>query len=169
MTIADHFRPRWRHSDPNVRMREVEPILDRSTLEQILEQRDAPTDVRRVAAERLFADSHVRSHARLSVREAAAQVLEDRALLRALADDDSEAAVRVIALSRLGDASALQTCRFCGAQSLASAVSCRCGFDLVNGDLVAAKEAFEHVRRQGRPAIAGGLILIGLGRRPTTA
>jgi len=144
-------------------MRHVEAVGDRSTLEQIIEEADAPADVRRFAAERLFAEAHVRSHARRGVREAAAKVIEDHSLLRAIADHDSEPTVRAIALGRLGDTLAIQTCGLCGQPSLSSETVCRCGFDLANGDLAAAQDAIKRAKLQGTPTIVSGIIVIGLG------
>lgn len=89
-------------------MRAIGSIRNRSTLEAIV-QSEAPLDVRRVAAERLLGDEHIRLHARRPVREAAAWILESKEILRALADHDSEPVVRAIALSRLGEPSPLSS------------------------------------------------------------
>lgn len=162
MTLADAFRPRWRHSDPAVRTQEVSTISDRGTLEAIVES-NAPLDVRQIAADRLFGDPHVMSHARRSIREAAAIVLGDPTILRALAENDSDPAVRAHALARLGDNHAVRTCEICGHKTLTSVPFCKCGYDLAKGDLAAAKSACEAGRRRGIKELITGAVLIVIG------
>jgi hypothetical protein len=161
--LADAFRPKWRHSDPAVRRRAVVGISDRETLETIVES-DAPTDVRQIAADRLFGDDHVRTHARRSVREAAVRVLGDLGILRAIAESDSDPNVKAIALARLGDDGAVQTCGICGNLTLASIGVCKCGYDLAGGDLASAKTVCVEGRRRGTKELIGGALvtLIGL-------
>jgi hypothetical protein len=162
MTFADAFRPRWQHSDPAVRTQEVSSISDRGTLEAIVES-NAPTDVRQIAADRLFGDPHVLSHARRSIREAAATVLGDPVILRTMAENDSDPAVRALALDRLGDNHAVRTCGICGHKTLHSVAYCKCGFDLAKGDLAAAKSVCEAGRRRGTKELITGALLIVIG------
>ncbi len=100
MRILNVFRPNWKHSDPQVRCRAVEHIIERGTLEFILES-NAPTDARRIAANRLFSDKHVRSHARRSVREAAVHVLVDETILEEIAEHDSNPNICAVARRKL--------------------------------------------------------------------
>lgn len=159
MSFVDSFRPKWRHSNPVVRADTIASITDRGTLELILESK-APPDVREIAAERLFADDHIRAHARTQVREAAVRVLRNQTLLRVIAENDSDPALRALATGRLGP---LQTCGLCGQVAPAVQVRCECGFDLAAGDLALALAAGKAVRRRAKGTMVGGALLIGLG------
>ena len=153
------FRSPWENSEFDVRMQAVAGVTDRSTLERIVEGSGFP-DVRRVAAERLLQDAHIRTHARFPVRVAAVAVVEDRAILRALADHDADPRIRAKALVRLGEHAAVQACGVCGETSLASIERCECGFNLRTGDLPAVRQACIEARRRGtRYGVAAALVL----------
>jgi len=159
MSLVDLFRPKWQHSNPAVRAATIASIADRGTLEAILDS-NAPLDVREIAAERLFVDDHIRSHARRSVREAAVQVLRNQTLLRAIAENDADSAIRAQAVGRLEPQ---QTCSLCGQIGPVSRQICTCGFDLAGGDLPLAQAACNGVRRRAKGTMVGGVLLIGVG------
>lgn len=157
-------RPPWEDPESDVRMQAIARVADRNTLERIIES-SAPSDVRRAAAEKLFQDAHVRTHARFPIRDAAVAVVDDRAILRALAEHDSDDRIRAKALVRLGEHTAVQVCGVCGETSLASIECCACGFNLRTGDLSAARRACIDARRRGTRYLvtAGFVSLLGLG------
>ena len=149
----------WQKLDPETRLREAARITDRGTLESIV-QGDAPPDVRRIAAERLFKSDHVRTHARRPVREAALEVIEDRDILRAIADVEAEPRLRARALHKLGDLDAVRPCGICGEINLASVERCACGFNLATGDLPAAKQACAEARRGATSYLVSGAAIL---------
>jgi hypothetical protein len=106
MSLFDRLRPKWRHSDPAIRLRAVEQLDDQSILESIVAHE--PDDKVRAAAIHALTDKTVIARVALSadsptMRVAAVERLEDRALLLRIATSDPDATVRARARAKCLD------------------------------------------------------------------
>ena len=107
MSLFDQLRPKWRHSDPAVRLEAVGRLDDQSALESIAEH--DPDDKVRVAAIQALTNQSVIARLAVSaesalVRECAVGRTEDRALLLRMASSDPNAVVRAHARARCAGA-----------------------------------------------------------------
>lgn len=111
MGLMDIFRPKWKHSDSNVRMAAVETLTDQVVLAEI-----ARTDENRKVCEAAFGkltdQSILAGIARIGweedyVRVAAIQKLADQALLAEIAKTDEKWVVREAAVRKMTDQSIL--------------------------------------------------------------
>lgn len=110
MAIADMFRPKWKHSDPDVRLAAVRDVGDKEILEDILDQ-DRNFRVR-LAALKKVGDQTVlgRVVARdenESVRLAALSCLNNLSVLRAVAGMNESEKVRLAAVKKIGEPAVL--------------------------------------------------------------
>lgn len=109
MSLFDRFRPRWKHSDPNVRKEAAAALTDQTTLIEVFEN-DSSTEVRNAAFERI-ADQEFLTRLATGdgpVNLAAAQRLTDPIALAEVARSASSARVRAAAVDRIGDDQLLQ-------------------------------------------------------------
>jgi Domain of Unknown Function (DUF349) len=101
MGFLDLFRPKWRHSDVEVRAEAVRDLDDAALLSRVLED-DAEARIRRIALKKISdLDTLLRASEKDSdagVREAAREKASERLLRSATSDDDDDA---LAALRRL--------------------------------------------------------------------
>jgi hypothetical protein len=110
VSIADWFRPKWRHSDRSVREEAVRGLTDPSVLAEVAKNDPSP-DVRKVAVA-LVTDPSVlagvaKNDASPDVRWAAVGRLTDQAVLADIAEHDRDGSVRAAAVRLLTDQSVL--------------------------------------------------------------
>jgi tetratricopeptide (TPR) repeat protein len=84
MALADWFRPKWRHSNPSIRIAAVKALTSPATLARVAKA-DADASIRRVAVE----------------------MLSDQGVLGEVAKADADEQVRALALSRVTEAAVL--------------------------------------------------------------
>ena len=106
MSLFDRLRPKWKHSDPAVRLEAVGVLEDQNVLESLAEH-DSEQNVR-AAAIRALSSPVVIARLALSaelasVRELAVERMDDRSLLRKIASSDPSPTVRACARSRCSD------------------------------------------------------------------
>jgi hypothetical protein len=136
MSILDWFRPKWRHSDREVRLQTIRQLTDQATLfrvvlkepcgyaraqaYQLLHDQNAIARVATTAkscfnredaakhlTDRAVLASIVRKDQDPRVRRAAALRIDDQGLLGSIADNDPDSDVREAAVSRLEDQTVL--------------------------------------------------------------
>jgi hypothetical protein len=106
MTIADWFRPKWRHSRSSIRWRAVESLTDQDVLANIAKN-DVDWRVRETAVKRLTSQTILADVAKNddwgSVRKAAVDRVTDQAVLADIAKHDEDEDVRKVAVDRVTD------------------------------------------------------------------
>ncbi len=163
MSLFDQLRPKWKHSDPAVRLEAVRGLEDQTALESIAAC--DPDEKVRVAAIHALTNQTAIGRIALSaesatVREFAVERVEDQALLLRIATSDPSATVRAHARSKCAgthsarahlretlsklqivECRAEQTAEFCGTlDEVCQALSHDPRF-FVNGDVGANDEA----------------------------
>jgi hypothetical protein len=110
MSFADLFKPRWRHSDVEVRRRAVKTLTDPATLARVAKD-ETDDQAARLAAERISdADLLVDIARHATNEQARAQAvigITDQSVLAEIAREDRQESVRSAAVERLTDQSAL--------------------------------------------------------------
>jgi hypothetical protein len=105
-SISDWFRPKWKHSDPAVRLAAVERLADQPTLADIAKN-DKDSKVRKAAMARVTEQYDLADVAQNSldskVRKAAVERLEDQLVLAEIAKNDKDSEVRRAAVARVTD------------------------------------------------------------------
>jgi tetratricopeptide (TPR) repeat protein len=84
MAVADWFRPKWRHSNPSIRVAAVKALTSPATLGRV-----------------------AREDADASIRSVAVEMLSDQGVLGEVAKADADEDVRALALGRVTDAAVL--------------------------------------------------------------
>ena len=84
MAVADWFRPKWRHSNPSIRVAAVKALTSPATLGRV-----------------------AREDADASIRSVAVEMLSDQSVLGEVAKADADEGVRALALGRVTDAAVL--------------------------------------------------------------
>ena len=113
MILFDRLRPKWKHSDPAIRLEAVRRLDDQNALESIVEH-DPDADVR-IAAIRALTNQTVIVRVALSdesatARELAVARIEDQALLLKIASSDPSATVRAHARAKCEDTNSAVSC-----------------------------------------------------------
>jgi hypothetical protein len=105
MSLFDQLRPKWKHSDPAIRVEAVRRLDDQAVLESIVET-DPDEKVRVAAIHGLTSQTAIARFAQsaesATVRESAVDRLEDRALLLRIGSLDPSATVRAHARAKCG-------------------------------------------------------------------
>jgi|GEM_PF-1067691 hypothetical protein len=141
------------------RVRKLSPLTHRGELERVVES-EATDEIRSIAAELLFRDEHVRTHARGPVRKAAAAVIQDPELLREMERLENDPDIKAIILARLGRAEEIWKCGVCEQLNPIGVPVCSCAFPQ-NGDLDAARRACAKNKNRGNIYLGLGPALIG--------
>ncbi len=106
MSLFDQLRPKWKHSDPAIRLEAVRRLDNQDALESIVEH-DLDEKVRVAAIHALTSQAVIvriaQSAESVTERESAVDRIEDRAVLLRIASLDSSATVRAHARAKCSD------------------------------------------------------------------
>ena len=104
MSLLDFFRPKWKHSDPKVRLEAIEKVIDKSILNRI-SRYDINADVRITAIEKVTDNIVLKEIAmndkNADVRRAATKKVIDKSILNRISRYDINADVRITAIQKV--------------------------------------------------------------------